>query len=302
MSENLILSVIFFVIIVSAFILWKYGKSRKASGAQTQFIRETLELARSQFEIFNVKLRDSDAKSGLAAILHDMGKNGLRMEVGDYVSEEWNGAEVNAYFKVIREDDPVFYVFSSRVLQLSSDYEASSLVLKTPDHLQVEKKRHFIRVSPDKGDVKALGVWPLPPGKRLPRTSDEIGVPLSIYKPGMKEESIKLVNISGAGLALEIRDIDDATSANLSRGKQILCLVGYNLNNKYAAFWCTGEIMNVRENDSGGKKSVFIGIEFINWASLEEGHGEIHWSHSSPFRGAKPMLQWVDQIERSKKK
>lgn len=302
MSENLILSVIFFVIIVSAFILWKYGKSRKTSGAQTQFVRDTLDLARSQFEIFNVKLRDSDAKSGLSAILHDIDKNGLRMEVGDYVSDEWNGADVNAYFKVIHEDDPVFYVFSSRVLQLRSDYEASSLLLKTPDHLQVEKKRHFIRVAPAKGDVKALGVWPLPPGKRLPRTSDEIGVPISMYKPGMKEEAIRLVNISGAGLALEIRDANDSTNANFSKGKQILCLVGYNLNNKYAAFWCTGEIMNSRDIDNGGKKSVTIGIEFTNWAALNEGQGEIHWSHSSPFRGAKPMLQWVDQIERAKKK
>ncbi len=287
--------------IVAGFVVWKYARNGKKSGAQARFTLETLELARAQFEIFNIKLRKSESKNGLAAILHEARKNELRMEVGDYVPDEWKDAEVEVFFKVIRDDDPVFYVFSSSVTQLNPDYEASSLTLRTPENLRVEKKRHFSRVIPDKNDTLSIGLWPLSPGKRLPRTSDEMGAPLLMQKKGMKEEILRLANISGAGLGLIIRGQEE-DAAYFGRGKQLVCKVAYNINNKYAVFWCTGEIMNSREFDDKGTPARFVGLEFTNWGSLDEGGGEIHWSHSSPLRGAKPMLQWAGYIENRKRK
>lgn len=301
MDENYILSALILIALIAAFYLWKFLSGRKRVGSQSRFALSILELARSQFEIFNIKLQKSEVKNGLSAILHDISDYRLRMEVGDYASEEWKDASVYVYFKVQQDGDPVFYVFSSRVLELKPDYEASTLVLRAPEYLRVEKKRHFIRVQPDKGDVRALSVWTLPPGKRLPRTAGELGAPLSLYKPGMKEEPLRLVNISGAGIALEITGANDESQYKFEKGQRIICLIGYNFNNKYMAFWCDGEIMNVRESP-GTPASTTLGLEFTNWAALEEGDGEIHWSHNSPLRGAKPILQWVDQIEQKKGK
>lgn len=295
--ENYIFSAIFFIIVCAIYYFWKIHK-KKSSNSQNKSVLENLELARSQFEIFNIKQQEKGTKSGLSAMLREVDKNGLSMEVGDYVSEDWNMKPVDVYFQVLKDGNPISYVFSSSITKLNSDYGVSTFLLKLPQNMRVEKKRHFIRVQPKQSDVHLIGVWPMLPGKALPQTVDEMDKPLTHYKPGMKESQVQLENISGAGIALRIiSDKSGQLPMQFSRGMQLLCLVDYSMDeNKNTAFWCTGEIMNIR-HEEGQKPAVVLGLEFTNWAVLEQGHGEIHWAHSSPSRGAKPILQWVEKID-----
>lgn len=299
--ENYLLSAFFFLLLCGCFYLWKI-KKKNSGNSQRKFVLDTLELASSQFEPFNIRLKGEGApKNGLSAMLNSVVSDGLRMEVNDYVSEDWRGREVEVFFRARSEDGPVFYTFTSVIKKISADYESSQILLAMPENLRVEKKRHFLRVQPQKNDVRVIGVWRLEPGQRLPRSTSEMGSPLTHYKPGMATEPVKLENISASGLALRLLlNKDGKPPFEISEGSQLLCLVVYVLEeseSKTVAFWCTGEVMNSRIAE-GSHPALVVGLEYTNWAVLEQGAGEIHWAHSSPSRGARPILQWVEQIDK----
>ena len=298
--ENYILSALFFVLLCGLFYSIKLFRKKKQASAREGFIVKTLDLARSQFEIFDIKLDDAGpSRSGISALLTSLEGAKLEMSVQDYVPAEMQGQPIEVFFRTRTPDGPVFYTFSSKILHISPDHENSRLLCAMPQHLRVEKKRHFMRVPPPKNDIRAIGVWPMLPGQTLPSATGEIGAPLTHYRPGMTEEPVQIENISAAGLALRFPFGKDGKPAvEMEKGAQLLCLViyGHEKTVQPVAFWCTGEIMNARI-DEGQHGALVLGLEFTNWAVLEKGASEIHWSHSSPTRGVKPIAQWVGQIE-----
>ncbi|MDE5880058.1 MAG: hypothetical protein K2G99_08630, partial [Desulfovibrio sp.] len=224
------------------------------------------------------------------------------LEVADYVNEAWKGLPVDAYFRVEDEDGPVFYVFRSVFLGISPDPAKPRVALAVPDHLRVEKKRHFVRMRPQEGAVRVVGVWSLAEGQALPRSTADIGAPLSHATPGMKEKPVQVEDISASGLALRFPGKESPALAAIGKGSHLLCLVVYVLDlgkGKTTAFWCTGEVVNERHGQ-GDPPARILGVEFTNWAVLEQGDSEIHWSHSSPSRGVKPILQWVERMDRKR--
>lgn len=302
--ENYIWSAIFFLLICAIFYLWKYRSRSNSLDKRHKYLIGTLELAKRQFAEFNIKFPEAGGtKNGHSCMLEDIAKNNITLETNGFISEEFSGKPVNVYFRVQKDDGPIFYAFNSIVEAIKSDYQNSSITIAYPDILRIEKKRHFIRVKPDKNDIRVIGVWKIQPGKRLPKSTSEIGSPLTQYKPGMKQELVQVEDISGAGLALRFSgQKDEDLKKEFPKGSQLLCLVVFMLegNDRPVAFWCTGEIMNARMT-SGSSPQLVLGLEFTNWAVLESSTSEIHWAHSSPSRGAKPMLQWVEQIEKSKR-
>lgn len=302
--ENYILSGVFFLVLCALFFGWKVWKKKKMSNNKSGFVYSILELAHSQYEPFNIKLLKEDVgKAGYTALIDGLDADHVHMDINGYVPEEYKGSGVEVYFKVRMPEGPVFYTFSSTVENIVADYENTQFTLAMPQHLQVEKKRHFVRVKPDREDIRVIGVWPIKPGKRLPKSTSEVGPAMTHYKPGMEHDPVQVENISGAGLALRFAGPQgDDKPMDIHKGSQLLCLVVYMLENSDhpIAFWCTGEVMNVRET-TGKEPETVAGLEFTNWAVLEQASSEIHWAHNSPTRGARPILQWVEQIEKKRK-
>lgn len=303
--ENYLLSAFFFLLLCGAFYFFKIRHKKNDLATRENQTLKSLDEARRQFEVFNLRMKESvGRRNGLNAQLVHIDRNGLHMEVPDYVSEDWKGKEIDAFFKIQLEQGTVFNVFSSRVVQLRPEYEMSALVLEMPTSLRIEKKRNFIRVTPQKSSVRVIGVWPVRAGNKLPTNTGEIGAPITHYKPGMTHEPVLVENISASGLALRFPlDKDGEAPFQADKGSQLLCLVGYSLSgeeNKTVAFWSTGEIMNIRHVDEP-VPALVLGLEFTNWAVLEQGANEIHWAHSSPSRGVKPIAQWVACIEQEKR-
>lgn len=299
--ENYLLSALFFLLLCGLFYSIKLARKKKVLNAQESFVHKALSLAQSQYEIFNIKLNTPGmARNGLSAMLHSIDAKSMEMVVQDYVTEDWDGKPVEVFFRTKNPEGPVFYVFNSKILKIQSDYGNSRLVCALPQNLRVEKKRHFIRVQPQKDDIRVIGVWPMQAGQTLPAATNEIGTPLTHYRPGMPDEPVQVENISASGLALRfLYGDDDKPAVELSKGAQLLCLVVYvhEESEKPIAFWCTGEVMNSRVTD-GPQKALVLGLEFTNWAILEQGTSEIHWAHSSPTRGVRPIAQWVGIIDK----
>lgn len=299
--ENIILSVIFFLIMCGLFFLWKLKKKKARSSSLQNFVRDSLEQARTQFEIFDIKAdMEGEAKNGISALIEKIDANSIYMESSNYMPQDLLNKDVEVFFRLQREEGPVFYAFKSVIRKIQPDYEHSEFVLAMPDHLRVEKKRHFLRVQPQKNDVQVIGVWHIKPGSRLPQSSAEIGKPIRQYRKGRTEETVQVENVSASGLALRFKlDKDGTAPFDYKKGSQLLCLLVYQMDdteNKPTAFWCSGEIMNSRIAD-GQEKELVLGLEYTNWAVLEQGTSDIHWAHSSPTRGARPILQWVKKIE-----
>ncbi len=242
------------------------------------------------------------SRAGFPALLQEIDEQSLLLDVADFVPRESEGQELEVYFKVETDSGPVFYVFRSRLLKIEPDYEHSRLSVSMPESLRVERKRRFLRVNAPTGSVRVIGIWPMRPGTSLPRATSEISAPLTHYRPGMTREPVQVEDISAGGLSLRL-DSKEALGADTVRGAHLLCLLVHlrESSARPVAFWCTGEIMNAREA-AGARPARVIGLEFTNWAVLEEGSSEIHWVHSSPTRGAKPILQWVAEIERKRRR
>lgn len=285
------------VLLVIAFFIWKQAQKKKSLNARNRFIEQVLNDALQQKTSFDLKLLDSGVHMGLSTSLVVLDASGLIMRSDHPASSDWNKKPVEVYFRVTDGDEPVFYVFESEVLKIAPNSAGVDMTLAAPDHLRVEKKRHFERAHPDQADILMVAVWPVTPGRRLPRTTADLGNPAIRWKAGDKDTPVRVENISGSGIALRFAEASAGQlPVDARRGRSIICLVVYRREPSAAkptVFWCTAEIMNSRSLD----KSTALGLEFTNWAVQEQGDTEIHWTHNSPWRGVRPILEWVKRLE-----
>lgn len=299
--EDIVLAAIFFVFLCLCWYVWR--KKKSITDSKSRFVHDTLAQARAQSEIFDLKLGSSGGtRSGISATLQGTDRSGLLFVADSPLPDIPGESAATAYFKVRVDGVPVFYTFDSQVRNVKTEGDESRLLLAMPSHLRVEKKRSFIRVTPPRAEIQAISVWPLEPGKRLPLTADELPSPLATFRQGKDPITLELENISATGLALRFfADNEGKFPVGAESGRQFICLVAYrpgaDSQDRATAFWCTGEAMNARVAEAGGSALV-LGLEFTNWAALKPGDKEIHWAHSSPSRGVKPILQWVEQIDR----
>ena len=269
-------------------------------------IRQMLQTAQEQNEIFDLKVLDNETnKKGLSATLLQQDAASLDMEVLAYVSKEWTGTPVDVYFRVSLPEGPIFYKFRSAIQTVEAGREKSRIGIAAPTDLEVGQKRNFIRVKPHKEAVRVIGVWSIEPGRPIPRTTGEIGRPVMHYKLGMKNDPLQVENVSATGMALRFQMEDAETRpVDLDKGSQLLCLVIYAMDKKgekLVTFWCTCEVINARTVE-GPAPALILGVEFTNWAVLEQGKAEIHWFHSSPSRGVGPITQWVMRMDMEQRK
>lgn len=288
--------------IALAIIVWRHVKKRRRLNQRERFIYETLELAKNQYEIFNVKMRQTEiARPGLSLLLRAADADGLRMETSDYVAPDWEGRPTEVFFKTLRDDVPVFYVFYSRVTRLKSDHETSWLLLQTPDHIRVEKKRHFTRVRPPGKSVLALALWPLAPGKRLPARGADLGAPVASGAEGKGD--LFLENVSGAGVGFRVKgESAESLGKKFMKGSQLIAMIKYVApGDEERIFWFTGEVMNARLAETEAPE-LSLGVEFTNQALESPGEEDLRWSHCSPSRGVRSILQWIEKIDSDQRK
>lgn len=304
--QDYLLSAVFFLLLCALFYLWKFYRKKHSESGQRKFLVDTLDLARSRFETFSLKSRaPGKPRKGVSAMLKEIGKNELVMDAGDFVPTDLSGKPVDVFFSVEREEGPVFYAFSSIIKSVESDFENSRLVLSLPQNLRVEKKRRFLRLRPKKNEVRVVGLWPMKPGGHLPNSMRDLGEPLARRHPGDADDPVIVDDISAAGLALRFQlDESGEPIIPVAKGDHILCLAVYEPvtaeESGPGAFWCAAEAMNSRLAE-GVKPALVVGLEFTNWAPVEKGVRDIHWSHCSPSRGARPIERWVGLMEKKRR-
>ena len=303
----IILSALCLIIVILLVIMRKKSVAAKEELKRKSVTMNVLQTAQSQNEIFEMHMLDNTAaKTTMAAILESINVDKLGYEILGHVPRGWTGSIAEIYFRVVLSNGPAFYKFNAQIQSVHGGRDKSHIRVNTPMDLEVGQKRGFIRLKPNKDAVKVIGLWKLDPAKPLPKNKSEISSPLTHYKVGMKEEPIQIENISGSGLAIRFPLIDPQNPpVELELGDLLLCLIIYAFEDhdseKLVTFWCTSEIVNSRILDSKPSALLF-GLEFTNWAVMEQGESDINWFHSSPSRGASPITQWVLRMDMGKRK
>jgi len=279
-------------------------QSVRHAARRADLIRNMLERAQEQNEIFDLNIQGEHGIKGLPAMLVRIGPDTLDLEVLAYVSRESLDRAVEVYFRATLKDGPSFFKFRSHIRDVQSRRQKSTLVLSLPRDIDAGQKRHFIRVTPPKDLVRVIGVWKLDEAKPMPRNTSEIGTPLLHYKSGMETEPVRVADISATGMALSFpAESLEVKPVDLDKGSQLLCLIIYQVNkdDRMVTFWCTCNVLNTRMRQDP-EAALVLGTEFTNWAVLEPGKAEINWFHSTPKSGVAPITQWVMQMDMQQRK
>lgn len=246
--------------IILVFLRAKLQNARQEAKRKA-VIRQMLEKAQEQNEMFDMKMLDDEAgQKGLSGMLLKSADDGLHMEVLAYVAKEWADTPVDVYFRVTLPEGAVFYKFRSRIRSLNPEREKSRLILTAPLDLEVGQKRNFIRVKPRKDSVRVIGIWAIDPANPIPKTTAEIGRPVLHYKLGMETEPVQVENISATGMALRFfMESPQDKPVDLDTGSRLLCLVIYAMDKseKLITFWCTCEVVNTRLQEEPGVRTDF---------------------------------------------
>ena len=290
---------------ITAIVAQTYIQRQQQVARRKAIIRQMLETAQAQNEIFDINILDKAVShKGLAALLQNISPTSLGMEVLNYISRELAGVTVEVYFRASLPDGPAFYKFRSVIESVEPRRNKSILRLASPEDLSTGQKRIFIRVKPPKDKVRVIGVWELNSSKPIPRNTSEISNPLLHYKRGMEIEPVQVENISATGMALRFPMEDlDIKPVDLDKGSQLLCLIIYHMgkDEKIVTFWCTCSVLHARVHE-GPNPALVLGTEFTNWAVLEQGKSDINWFHSTPSRGVSPITQWVMHMDMEQRK
>ena len=305
-KQLLLVFAVMLVIFCTIVVIVQARTQRQRQEAQRRaIIRNLLETAQEQNEIFDINLMDKAAThNGLAALLQTVSSTVLGMEVLGFISQRMVGMPVEVYFRASLPEGASFYKFTSTIMSVTPGSEKSRLNLASPENLDVGQKRLFIRVNPPKEKIRVIGVWELAPDKPMPRNTAEIDRPLLHYRRGMDKESVRVENISATGMALRFPMEDlDVKPVDLDKGSQLLCLIVYSMGKeeKIVTFWCTCDVLHARVHE-GPEPALVLGTEFSNWAVLEQGKSDILWFHSPQARGVSPITQWVMYMDMEQRK
>ncbi len=305
-KQLLLVFAVMLVIFCTIVVIVQARTQRQRQEAQRRaIIRNLLETAQEQNEIFDINLMDKTvAHNGLAALLQTVSSTVLGMEVLGFISQRMVGMPVEVYFRASLPEGASFYKFTSTIMSVTPGSEKSRLNLASPENLDVGQKRLFIRVNPPKEKIRVIGVWELAPDKPMPRNTAEIDRPLLHYRRGMDKESVRVENISATGMALRFPMEDlDVKPVDLDKGSQLLCLIVYSMGKeeKIVTFWCTCDVLHARVHEEP-EPALVLGTEFSNWAVLEQGKSDIVWFHSPQARGVSPITQWVMYMDMEQRK
>lgn len=298
-SYEYLLAALIFLALCLVFLFARLVVSRRAkSDPRRQFAIETLEKALAQRETFYLKVRHEGAHAEFQARLEEIDQRWLMMKARQELSHGVPAHPIEANFTLATPDGPKFYKFDSKIVKMIGSAPELGILLQIPSFLQVEKKRHFTRIRPDRDSVKKIALWPLDQNRPLPAESSQMDSPLVLCAQDGSPLFATVENISGSGIGLRLEQGAFAALSTQTRlGDGILCVIEFMSpdNRDFAmSFWFTAEIMNIRQEKDGAK---VLGLEFTNWALAEDDSNILRWTYSSPSRGAKPILDLVKHEE-----
>lgn len=198
----------------------------------------------------------------------------------------WIGMEVHVFFQLSTSKGMRYYDFFSTVMQVHR-YEAGyALELKTPEKLNNNQKRTFVRLIPTWRMVKELNLW-----TRLPQFGLHLP-PVEMPPPAYTAASVTIDNISGGGIRFLLALEEGEAPPALEQGEKLyVYLSAQGLERKETLqLWLTGEIVDFKDTTP----EIFaVSIRFQSWAPDTAPDVELSWFPVDNEGGVPPLAAWV---------
>ena len=271
------------------------------------FIRRLLEAAQLQNAIFSINIEDKSVRyHTISCIFIDADGDSIKFEAIANISEDYHNEPIVVYYKFSAKDGVISYKFCSKIRNTLHFERSTILQVEFPEDIAPGERRLFHRIKPPKDRVRLIALWEQPRDKPLPKSTKEIGRPLVQYRyaedsdAGEGADDVILVSdISASGIAVSLSMAAlGERPIYFNENELVLCLLAYckTADSPLIIYWSSCRICNVRDVGKPLPRLI-LGMEFKDWALLQQGKSEIAWFHAKQEAGVSPMSQWVRQIE-----
>lgn len=208
----------------------------------------------------------------------------------------WAGRGVDLLFRLQEAACEVFYGFHTTISGTSLNSDGLVLVhVALPPTLERKQKRAFLRLNPPPHLIRGIDLWALPPG--LPDKGEwsphRLPPPLATATPD-GGDALKLINISGGGLRLQV-DRETTKKAALRFDADMRVLLRLALydpdEGRVIYYWLKCSHRNhFTEMETQHSE---VGLQYKNWGMTSAPMGTFSWAAARPDGEVEPLTRWT---------
>lgn len=245
--------------------------------------------------------RRDQARQTTSSVLSDVTADHLSLDLSDFIEvhQGWIGRSFECFFRIQAgkaAGQMNFYTFNAEVVGVKKLADGSTqLTLAMPDHVVLQQKRVHLRLEPPTQYVLGLALWPQQlDEKARPITNVKSwGRPPLVMVPGKTGGDLRLVNVSGSGLRVEVSyDARKAANMELEIGHYLNLLLTLHEPTTKAVLkhWLIARVQNRYEDYAS--KELEVGLRIVGVGKREQGSTEIAW-RKAPDDGLPDLENWV---------
>lgn len=268
--------------------LYKKHRTRQELAGQKKTVVEVLHDALNNRCRLDIKFTKGDTSGRyMRGPCMAVGTDRILVDTGlRYGLHGWIGMEVHVFFQLSSAKGMRYYDFFSTVTQVHR-YEAGyALELNTPQKLNNNQKRTFVRLIPTWRMVKELNLW-----TRLPQSGLHIP-PVEMPPPIYTAASVTMDNISGGGIRFLLTLEEGEAPPAMEQGEKLymyLSAQGLDLKESLQ-LWLISEIVDIKATTP----EIFtVSVRFQSWAPDTAPDIELSWFPADSEGGVPPLAAWV---------
>ncbi|PTN38058.1 hypothetical protein [Desulfonatronum sp. SC1] len=290
--------ILFLVLVSAAVTLYRRAKGSETAGLsihEPAKIQDILNEALQQRATYELRFQDESAQRtrftcspvGFAPAV------GISLELSGYIKprKSWIGRGVVCYFKTAGQRKEIkwsFFSFTTTIVDLVSSQTRQHIVLATPEKLERKQRRGHLRLDPPSEDIPEVQIWP-ETLSNLDRPEDDL--PLLEFMVTQQDNPLRVLNISGGGLLLELRPpLPKVLGADLEKGHRFFIRLGLRdpEQGTVRSYQLLAQVRNIFIDPTHGKR--LIGLSFV--AHLPETEGPRRWEPLNG-NGVEEIEDWV---------
>jgi hypothetical protein len=267
-----------------------------------QDIRAVFEQAVTQRSKIEMSFtRRNQARQTTSCQLADVTAEHLILDLSDFIEvhQGWIGRSFECFFRIQpgkSTGQTNFYNFNAEVAGVKKLADGSTqLTLAMPDHVVLQQKRVHLRLEPPTSYVLGVALWPqqLDDKARPVANVKDWGRPPLVLIPGKTDGSLRLANVSAAGLRLQAAyEARKEAGLELDIGQYVNILLTLHEPSTKSVLkhWLTARVQNRYEDYSS--KELEVGLRITAVGQRPAGSAEIAW-RKAPEDGLPDLENWV---------
>ncbi len=300
--------------------LRKFFLLRGQNKRRSHIVQEILHQALAQRSLLRMEVMQGDFQGFSAeGSCNTITKSHIVLQVTDaFGTHQWVDVPLQVFFSIQQNGKASFYHFVGRTLKSTRRDSFTELHVALPKSISPGQKRAFLRYTPPKPSILALGMWILADTSPLPQTRSSLAKPHLLFRPTTQNDMV-LDNISAGGLRVCLHErAMERYKSRIKCGSRLLFLLvlankknadeheAFTLDSQQEQsedgshvavekttlnFWLSCEVMSLLQEEKNNLWKV--AMRFEKWAYLDEGYKKIEWFPTDSNRSIPALSTWI---------